>query len=152
MQRPDLFTLCVATRIVVPVAFAVANVPKTAPDALIADFEMGRFLPGPINRTGWTMATSGGRHYHRADLNRQAEELAAHGVSAFSAACALLDHREGSMRYIGVKTLDSITGLRPPWFYFAAPGEPGPDANQSLTWADDAKRVWSAWYEKKHRK
>ena len=133
------------------VTFAVAEPPKKAPETLVADFEAGHFLPGPVNRTGWTMEAAGGREYHRADLNRQAEELAAHGVAAFSSAFALLDHREGYMRYIGVKTLESITDIHPTWFYFAAPGEPGRDANQSLAWADDAKRVWKAWYEK-HRK
>ena len=97
------------------------------------------------------METSTGRFYHRADLNRHAHELASHGIKAFPIAFALLDHREMYMRYIGVKTLESISGLRPTWFYFATPGEPGRDAKQSRTWADDAKHVWSTWYEK-HRK
>jgi hypothetical protein len=119
--------------------------PAKSPEALVADFEAGRFFPGPINRSGWTMEISTGGSYHRADLNRQAEELAGHGIKAFPAAFALLDHREMYMRYIGVKTLQSITGLSPDWFYFGTPGQPfaGKD-----TWSDDAKRQWKEWYGK----
>jgi hypothetical protein len=115
------------------------------PEALVADFEAGRFLPGPINRTGWTMETSTGRSYHRADLNRQAQELAGYGIKAFPTAFALLDHREMYMRYIGVKTLQSITSLSPEWFYFGTPGKP---FNGNATWSDDAKREWKEWYDK----
>ena len=58
--------------------------PVKTPEALVADFAAGRFLPGPINRTGWTMETSTGGSFHRADLNRQAQELARRdqGISA----------------------------------------------------------------------
>ena len=129
----------------------MAEPSKKTPEALVADFEAGHFLPGPINSTGWSMEASGGREYRRADLNRQAEELATFGIAAFPSAFALLDHREGYMRYIGVKTLERITDLHPTWFYFAAPGEPSRDASHGATWADDAKRTWKTWYEE-HRK
>ncbi|HEV7405673.1 MAG TPA: hypothetical protein VGO11_22205 [Chthoniobacteraceae bacterium] len=119
--------------------------PAKAPEALVADFEAGRFLPGPINRTGWTMETSTGGSYHRADLNRQAQELAGHGIKAFPTAFALLDHREMYMRYIGVKTLQSITMLSPDWFFFGTPGTP---FNGKTTWSDEAKRQWKEWYDK----
>lgn len=120
-------------------ASALARWPIYTPEKLVADFEVDRFYPGPISQTGWTMEASGGRVYHRATLNAQAELLADHGISAFPSAFALLDHKEAYMRYIGAKALQSITGLTPDWFYFQTPDE--------KAWAVDAKRQWKRWYD-----
>jgi hypothetical protein len=127
---------------------ALARWPIFTPEKLVADFEANRFYPGPVARTGWTMEASGGRVYHRADLNAQAELLADHGIAAFPSAFALLDHKEGYMRYIGVKALQTITGLNPTWYYFGTPGEA---FNGNVKWAEHAKRIWKEWYDK-HKK
>ena len=129
----------------VSIILPAAEPPGKKPEALVADFEAGRFLTGPVSRTGWTMLTSDGRRYHRAVLDMQAEALSTHGIAAFSAAFGLLDHREACMRYIGARTLRKITGLDPVWYAFGIPGEP---CNGNADWADDAKRQWRKWHDK----
>lgn len=145
-----LIIVAAAFLISCPVLFGDELTAEQKAAELFKDFENRKFAPiTSIYASGWTMETSNGAPLQRSFLQVQAKQVAALGIGSFPVAFKNLDHKEMYIRYIAVKTLRSITGLDPAWYYFGTPGE---QFNGDMDWSDRAKKEWKTWYAENSKK
>jgi hypothetical protein len=86
----------------------------------------------------------GGYNIAQSQLSSQCSAITPYGWLAVPELLKWLDYKDAFMRFIAARSLERITGLHPAFDHLATPHQA---VNGDSRWFDNAKNVWSKWYE-----